>query len=71
MIGEINLSSGVGTNIKDAVNQKVHDSNLLVNTENILSGNSKNPYSVGDNSRLTSYFPDIDLKWKPSKFIFG
>jgi hypothetical protein len=35
----------------------------------IVSGNSDNPFVVGDNSKLKAALPDLNLKWNPSRLL--
>ncbi len=67
--GVVNLCSGNGTSIQDAVTRMLDESDLSIDRTKILTGNSENPYSVGDNSKLLSLIPELDLKWSPSKYL--
>jgi UDP-glucose 4-epimerase/GDP-4-dehydro-6-deoxy-D-mannose reductase len=64
--GIINLSSGCGTAIREAARKMLTESGFEFPSERVLPGNSIRPYMVGDNSKLISYFPNLDLFWQPS-----
>lgn len=66
--GILNLCSGVGTSVGSAAKRMLFESGIKVDENRILWGNSSNPFVVGDNSRLMSAMPNLDLIWKPSTF---
>lgn len=66
--GIINLSSMRGTNVREAARKMLTESGFEFPLARFLPGNSVRPYIVGDNSKLISYFPSLDLSWRPSKF---
>lgn len=66
--GIINLSSMRGTNVREAARKMLTESGFEFPSARFLPGNSVRPYIVGDNSKLISYFPSLDLSWRPSKF---
>ena len=66
LTGIVNLCSGIGTSVLSAARKMLEVRGLPFPTERILRGKSDNPYIVGDNSKLTSYLPNLDLSWAPS-----
>lgn len=66
--GIVNLSSNLGTSIREAARKMLVESGFEFPSARVLSGNSDRPYTVGDNSKLISYFPNLDLFWQPSIF---
>ena len=64
--GIINLSSARGTTIREAAREMLIKSGYEFPSERVLSGNSIRPHIVGDNSKLISYFPNLELIWQPS-----
>jgi len=64
--GIINLSSACGTTIREAARKMLIESGYEFSSERVLPGNSIRPYIVGDNSKLISYFSDLELTWQPS-----
>ena len=66
--GIVNLSSAIGTSISEAARKMLTESGFEFPSERVLPGNSDRPYMVGDNSKLISYFPDLELFWQPSIF---
>ena len=64
--GIINLSSARGTTIREAVREMLIKSGYEFPSERVLPGNSIRPHIVGDNSKLISYFPNLELIWQPS-----
>ena len=64
--GIINLSSACGTTIREAAREMLIKSGYEFPSGRLLSGNSSRPYIVGDNSKLISYFPNLELVWQPS-----
>lgn len=66
LIGIVNLCSGIGIPIEVAAQIMLSGRNLKVPKDRIIRVNSQIPFIVGDNSRLISHLPNLDLKWKPS-----
>jgi nucleoside-diphosphate-sugar epimerase len=66
--GILNLCSGVGTSVGSAAKRMLSEGRIEVDENRISWGNSSNPFVVGDNSRLISAMPNLDLIWKPSTF---
>ena len=64
--GVINLSSGRGTTIREAARKMLNESGFEFPSERVMPGNSIRPHVVGDNSKLISYFSNLDLIWQPS-----
>jgi hypothetical protein len=62
----INLCSGVGIKVAVAARTMLAGSGYEIPEHRILPGNSSNPYIVGNNSKLTKLFPNMDLSWSPS-----
>lgn len=67
--GVINLCSGEGIKIFDAVLKMAGSIGAEIPYERIRKGMSQNPYIVGDNARLRKHFPNLDLSWNPSPKI--
>jgi nucleoside-diphosphate-sugar epimerase len=66
--GILNLCSGVGTSVGSAAKRMLSEAGIEVDENRISWGNSSNPFVVGNNSRLISAMPNLDLIWKPSTF---
>ena len=66
--GILNLCSGVGTSVGSAAKRMLSEAGIEVDENRFSWGNSSNPFVVGDNSRLKSAMPHLDLIWKPSTF---
>jgi UDP-glucose 4-epimerase/GDP-4-dehydro-6-deoxy-D-mannose reductase len=64
--GIINLSSRRGTTIREATRKMLIESGFEFPSERVMPGNSIRPYIVGDNSKLISYFSNLELIWQPS-----
>jgi hypothetical protein len=64
--GIINLLSTCGTTIREAARKMLVKSGFKFPSERVLAGNSIKPYIVGDNSKLISYFSNLELIWQPS-----
>ena len=64
--GIINLSSRRGTTIREAARKMLIESGFEFPSEKVMPGNSIRPYIVGDNSKLISYFSNLELVWQPS-----
>jgi hypothetical protein len=65
----VNLCSGEGITVGHAARRMLTDSGYKIPDKRMLSGNSSNPYIVGDNSKLRELLPDVDLTWSPSTHI--
>lgn len=65
--GVINLCSGTGVSVGDAARRMLSESGFLVPENRITPGHSSNPVIVGSNSKLSSMFPNLALKWTPSR----
>jgi len=66
LIGVVNLSTGKPRTIKEAARYLLERSGFDFPTESVQQGNSSFPYMVGDNSKLLSFLPTLDLSWNPS-----
>ena len=64
--GIVNLSSKCGRTIREAARKMLIESDFEFPSERVLPGNSIRPHIVGDNSKLISYFPNLELIWRPS-----
>jgi nucleoside-diphosphate-sugar epimerase len=64
--GIVNLSSGVGTSVKEAVRIMLVGSGYKVPEDRIIGGYSDFPYVVGDNSKIKSFIPNLNLIWDPT-----
>ena len=63
--GVVNLCSGTGISIRNAAGIMLAQAEIDASARQIRSGNSENPVIIGDNHKLKSIHPDIDLIWKP------
>lgn len=66
--GIVNLCSGQGLTVEQAVLKMLDKSNLLFNTAFVNRNNSTTPVILGDNSKLMTYFPNLKISWSPSDF---
>lgn len=66
LTGIVNLCSGIGTSVLNAARKMIEVRGFIFPTERMLQGKSDNPYIVGDNSKLISYLPSLDLSWAPA-----
>lgn len=66
LTGIVNLSTGVGLTVKDAAKIMLENSGFKIPANRLISGNSENPYVVGDNSKLKVALPNLNLEWSPS-----
>lgn len=66
--GVVNLSTGIGTSVREAVKIMLEGSRYKLPTNRIISGTSDYPYVVGDNSKLKTHLPKLELKWQPASF---
>jgi nucleoside-diphosphate-sugar epimerase len=64
--GIVNLCSGIGIPIEVAAQIMLSGRNFKLPEDRIERTNSQVPFLVGDNYRLISYLPNLDLVWKPS-----
>jgi nucleoside-diphosphate-sugar epimerase len=64
--GVVNLCGGIGISVGEAATKMLVSNGFNVPTAKLVKGNSKTPYLVGDNHRLRSFYPDLDLDWRPS-----
>ena len=62
----VNLCSGLGISVGHAAKRMLQESGFEVDESRFLWQKGLNPYVVGDNSRLLSVFPSLDLSWQPS-----
>lgn len=65
--GILNLCSGIGITVREAAKTMLEGSGYELPADKLISGNSDYPYVVGDNSKLKSALPDLNLKWSPSR----
>lgn len=65
--GIVNLCTGHGISVGEAAHRMLTSSGLQVPEHRIILEHSDNPVMVGDNSRLKSFHPELNLKWYPSK----
>jgi hypothetical protein len=66
--GVFNLSSGLGTSVGQAAEHMLTMSGFSVPIDSFRSGNSAMPYIVGNNEKLLSKLPNLELKWNPSTY---
>ena len=66
--GIVNLCSGVGLTVGEAAKRMLSESQFEVVTDRFNWNNSENPVVVGDNSRLKSVHPSLNLTWNPSTY---
>lgn len=67
--GVINLCSSKGRSVGEAARLMLQARGIPVPENRLLSGNSTNPYVVGDNSKLGSYLPGADFNWSPHGYV--
>lgn len=65
--GVINLCSAQEISVGDAARRMLEESNFLVPRQKLVAGNSEHPYLVGENRRLRSFYPNLNLDWDPSR----
>ncbi len=63
----LNLCSGKGISVLEAAREMIERSGGVIPSNRLRLGVSGNPYIVGDNQRLKSIFPELDLTWNPSQ----
>jgi UDP-glucose 4-epimerase/GDP-4-dehydro-6-deoxy-D-mannose reductase len=64
--GEVNLCSGQGITVGQAALEMLGPEAGSAALDRMNSGNSDNPVLVGENSKLRSALPNLDLRWLPS-----
>jgi UDP-glucose 4-epimerase/GDP-4-dehydro-6-deoxy-D-mannose reductase len=65
-IGMINLCSSSGISVGEAAKRMLRESGFDVDESKFSWDSGTNPYVVGDNSRLKSIHPNLELSWEPS-----
>lgn len=68
MYGIVNLCSGHGLTVEQAVVKMLNKSKLMFNSTIVNRNNSTTPVILGDNSKLITYFPNLKMSWSPSDF---
>lgn len=68
LTGIVNLSTAIGTSIKQAMGIMFSESNLVLPDFRLASGNSNFPVIIGSNFKLLSNISHLDLRWQPSKY---
>lgn len=68
--GIVNLSTGNGLSVKSAAKKMLEVRGYLLPDNRISSGTSEYPYVVGDNSKLKSSLPSLNLVWNPARSEF-
>ena len=66
LYGIVNLSTRTAITVREAVRIMLEQSGFKVPTDRITGGCSDFPYIVGDNSKVKSFIPNLDLTWKPT-----
>jgi nucleoside-diphosphate-sugar epimerase len=64
--GIVNLSTCTAVTIREAALIMLEQSGFKLPKDRIIGGCSDFPYIVGDNSKIKSFIPDLDLTWKPT-----
>ncbi len=64
--GIVNLSTGVAITVGEAARIMLEQSGFSVPIDRVIGGCSDFPYIVGDNSKVKSIIPNLDLTWKPT-----
>lgn len=64
--GVVNLCSGQGITVGHAAREMLGPEASAAVVDRMNSGNSDSPVLVGDNSKLRSALPNLDLRWLPS-----
>jgi nucleoside-diphosphate-sugar epimerase len=64
--GIVNVCSSSEMSIEQAARIMLEGRNLRIPENRILRVNSEIPYLVGDNTKLISHLPNLDLAWKPT-----
>jgi len=65
--GVLNLCSGHGLSVGDAARKMLTGSGFVVPENRIQLGLSSNPVIIGNNDKLMSLIPDLNLIWAPSR----
>lgn len=65
MSGIYNLCSGNGIKVRDAIQILFQGKKYDKIERKLISGNSRVPHIVGDNRKLLSKIPDLNLSWQP------
>ena len=68
MYGIVNLCSGHGLTVEQAVVKMLDKSKLMFNSTIVNRNNSTTPVILGDNYKLITYFPKLKMSWSPSDF---
>ena len=63
---KLNLCSGRGISVLEAAREMIKKMGGVIPSGRIELGVSNNPYIVGDNQRLKSIFPELELTWNPT-----
>jgi nucleoside-diphosphate-sugar epimerase len=63
---KLNLCSGKGISVLEAAREMIKKMGGVIPSGRIELGVSDNPYIVGDNHRLKSIFPELELTWNPT-----
>lgn len=66
--GVFNLCSGTGIKVGDASLRMLKENGFQVSPEALEWGHSGNPVIIGNNAKLRSIYPKLDLVWQPSTF---
>jgi hypothetical protein len=66
LFGIVNLCSGRGLSVGEAARQMLGPVASSKASDRMVPGQSATPFIVGNNSKLTSALPDLDLRWVPS-----
>lgn len=64
--GIVNLSTRTAITVREAALIMLENSGFKLPKDRIIGGCSDFPYIVGDNSKIKSYIPDLDLTWRPT-----
>ena len=68
LTGIVNMCTGQGLTVSEAATRMLKESGFSPMEAKIRPGNSGMPSMVGDNSKLLSYLPNLQLEWEPSRF---
>lgn len=69
--GIINLCSGVGISNECAAKIMLESVGMALPEDRVIRVNSTNPTVIGDNSKLVSLLPKLNLIWKPNPKIIS
>ena len=67
-LGTVNLCSGRGTSVGEAARRMLSESGFEIDEAKFEWKQSANSFVVGDNSRLLSEHPTLNLTWQPSTY---